>query len=69
MKRLTLGLLRFYKLAVSPYLPSRCRFQPTCSDYTAEAVHKHGVLKGLWLGGKRLLRCNPFFQGGYDPVP
>ena len=69
MKRLTLGLLRFYKMVVSPYLPSRCRFQPTCSEYTAEAVHKHGVLKGLWLGGKRLLRCNPIFRGGYDPVP
>jgi len=71
MKKLTLIFLNFYKTILSPYLKplSRCRFYPPCSDYTFEAVHEHGFLKGCFLGAKRILRCNPFFKGGYDPVP
>jgi putative membrane protein insertion efficiency factor len=71
MKKLMLTFLNFYKTILSPYLKplSRCRFYPPCSDYTYEAIHEHGVKKGLLMGLKRLSRCNPFFKGGYDPVP
>jgi putative membrane protein insertion efficiency factor len=68
MQELVIRLLRFYKRLVSPLLPSACRFCPTCSEYMLEAVQKHGVLPGVWLGVKRLLRCHPFHQGGFDPV-
>lgn len=68
MKFLVLGLLRLYKTAVSPFLPPACRFEPTCSSYAFEAVEKYGVVKGLWLGTRRILRCHPFCKGGYDPV-
>lgn len=68
MKHLALGLLRVYKYAVSPLLPPSCRFVPTCSDYAAEAIAKHGFLRGSWLGVKRISRCHPFCAGGYDPV-
>lgn len=68
-KRIVLGVLSFYKLAVSPYLPSQCRFHPTCSEYAADAVAEHGVAKGGWMGLKRLVRCNPWATGGFDPVP
>ena len=61
-------MLRAYKLVLSPLLPSACRFHPTCSDYMREAVEKHGVLKGVALGLRRLSRCHPFHQGGFDPV-
>lgn len=64
-----MGLLRFYKIVLSPFLPSACRFQPTCSVYAYEAIEKHGVIKGSWLGAKRLGRCGPWSEGGYDPVP
>ena len=64
-----LAILKFYKLAVSPYLPSTCIYQPTCSEYTAEAIEQHGVLRGTWIGMKRIVRCNPFTTGGLDPVP
>ena len=64
-----LALIKFYKLAVSPYLPGACIYQPTCSEYTAEAIELHGVLKGVWMGTKRIVRCNPFTTGGFDPVP
>ncbi len=64
-----LALIKFYKLAVSPYLPSTCIYQPTCSEYTAEAIELHGVLRGVWMGAKRIVRCNPFTTGGFDPVP
>ena len=67
--RIALALLKFYKLAVSPYLPSTCIYQPTCSEYTAEAIEVHGVLRGIWMGVKRIARCNPFNTGGLDPVP
>ena len=64
-----LALIKFYKLAVSPYLPSTCIYQPTCSEYSAEAIEQHGVLRGIWMGMKRIVRCNPFTTGGLDPVP
>jgi uncharacterized protein len=69
MKSLPALCLRFYKGAISPYLPAACRFVPSCSEYAAEAVAKHGLLYGSTLGLWRLLRCNPFTRGGYDPVP
>jgi hypothetical protein len=69
MKSLATFCLRFYMAAISPYLPVACRFVPSCSEYTAEAVAKHGLLHGSALGVWRILRCNPFARGGYDPVP
>lgn len=62
--------IRFYQSHVSPALPPRCRFIPTCSQYAAQAIEKYGALKGGWLALKRLLRCHPFYKGDfYDPVP
>jgi len=69
MKKIALILIRFYKLAISPHLPSACRYYPTCSVYAYEAISRYGVVRGGILAVKRLLRCNPFFRGGYDPVP
>jgi hypothetical protein len=69
MQRLVVIALDFYKAAVSPWLPAACRFTPTCSVYMREAVQKYGAARGLWLGVKRLARCQPFCAGGYDPVP
>jgi len=69
MKKLVLGLIRLYQKGISPLLPPSCRFVPTCSHYTYEAISRYGVLKGGWLGLKRLSRCHPFHPGGYDPVP
>jgi putative membrane protein insertion efficiency factor len=63
------GSLRVYKLAVSPFLPSACRFHPTCSEYMREAVMRHGAARGVWLGLKRLVKCHPFHSGGVDLVP
>lgn len=68
MQGVTLVLLHFYKRWISPMLPSACRFEPTCSEYMIEAVRKYGTARGVWLGLKRLGRCQPFSQGGYDPV-
>jgi len=62
-------LIRFYQLAISPYLRSSCRYTPTCSQYYIEAVKKHGPFKGSYLGIKRLLSCHPWGGHGYDPVP
>ena len=69
MKLLLLVLIRFYKYAISPFLGRRCRFFPSCSEYTAEAVEKYGALKGAQLGLKRIFRCHPWNSGGFDPVP
>jgi putative membrane protein insertion efficiency factor len=68
MKASIIGLLKFYKAVVSPLLPPSCRFTPTCSEYAAAAVDRYGVVRGGWLGIRRLLRCNPFCVGGHDPV-
>ncbi|HAR72485.1 MAG TPA: membrane protein insertion efficiency factor YidD [Flavobacteriaceae bacterium] len=62
-------LVRFYQLAISPWMGSNCRFQPTCSSFMIEALKEHGLLKGLWLGTKRIGRCHPWGGHGYDPVP
>ena len=69
MKRLFLLLIRFYQKAISPYRTRCCNYIPTCSQYAAEAIEKYGACKGGWLAFKRILRCNPFHKGGYDPVP
>ena len=69
MRRLTLFLLRAYKRFLSPLLPPMCRFEPTCSVYTMQAVEKYGAFRGSWLGIRRLARCHPFNPGGWDPVP
>jgi uncharacterized protein len=68
MKFLVLDLLGVYKAMVSPFLSPACRFEPTCSEYTREAVEKYGALRGTWMGAKRILRCQPFCRGGHDPV-
>ena len=68
MQRIVIGMLQGYKLFVSPLLPSACRYYPTCSEYMMDAVRLHGVLKGTWMGMKRLGRCHPFHEGGHDPV-
>ena len=67
--RVALVLLRGYKLIISPLFTGSCRFLPSCSDYTAEAIRTYGVRRGSWLGLKRLVRCQPFCAGGHDPVP
>ena len=67
--RLMLLLIRFYQYAISPMLPPRCRYTPTCSQYAVEAVSKHGAFKGGWLALKRIARCQPFGGSGHDPVP
>ena len=69
MKPLLLALIRFYKYVISPLLGRRCRFFPSCSEYAAEALEKHGALKGARLGLKRISRCHPWNPGGFDPVP
>ena len=63
------GLIRAYQLLLSPILPSSCRFHPTCSQYGLEAVARHGAFKGSWLAARRILRCHPWNEGGFDPVP
>ena len=69
MRALALGLIRAYQRLISPILGNACRFYPSCSEYTYQAVARFGALKGGWMGFQRILRCNPFVEGGYDPVP
>jgi putative membrane protein insertion efficiency factor len=68
MQSLVAGLLRLYKAYISPFLPSACRFYPTCSEYMLAAVERYGTARGVWMGLRRLLRCHPFAEGGFDPV-
>ena len=68
MTAAAIGLVRAYQLTVSRVLPSSCRFYPSCSEYTRQAIERYGVAQGAWLGAKRLARCHPLNPGGYDPV-
>ena len=68
-RRVVAALIRGYQLTISPLIPPSCRFTPSCSQYTREAVLRYGVAKGGWMGTRRLLRCHPFHPGGFDPVP
>lgn len=68
-RRAALLAVRLYKRCLSPLLPRACRFVPTCSEYCAEAIERHGLVRGGWLGARRLLRCHPFTKSGFDPVP
>lgn len=69
MEKLLQALIRAYQLLLSPFLGNHCRFTPSCSRYASEAIARYGAAKGTWLAVKRLLRCHPFCEGGYDPVP
>lgn len=69
MRKAIVFLLRLYKKFISPMLPPSCRFKPTCSEYAMEAFEKFGVLKGFYLSIRRVMRCNPYHRGGWDPVP
>lgn len=69
MKRLFLALIGAYRRWISPAMPRRCRYEPTCSSYAAESIRRFGVLRGTLLATWRILRCNPFSHGGFDPVP
>ena len=69
LAKLLMGIVRFYQLAISPMFPSACRYSPTCSHYMMEAIKVHGPIKGTWLGLKRIGRCHPWGDSGYDPVP
>lgn len=69
MKQLAILLVRFYQMSIRPLLPDACRYTPSCSQYTIEALRKHGFFRGGWLGLKRILRCHPWGGHGYDPVP
>ena len=68
-RRAMLAAIRFYRRQISPSIPPSCRFTPTCSAYALEAIERYGALKGGWMAFLRILRCNPFHPGGYDPVP
>jgi putative membrane protein insertion efficiency factor len=69
MQKILIALIRAYRYLLSPWLGNQCRFYPSCSCYAIEALEQHGAIKGLWLSGHRLLRCNPWHGGGHDPVP
>ena len=71
MKQFFIGVINFYKKNISPYLSEKgvhCKFEPTCSEYAKQAIEKYGCIKGIYLSIKRILRCNPFSKGGYDPL-
>ncbi|ELV07513.1 membrane protein insertion efficiency factor YidD [Wohlfahrtiimonas chitiniclastica] len=69
MKTILIGLIKLYQLILSPWVGQQCRFTPSCSNYSIEAIQKYGAIKGCWLTFKRLIRCHPFCDGGKDPVP
>lgn len=69
LKKLMVFVIRIYQYAISPFTPSSCRFAPTCSAYSVEAIQKHGPFKGFWLSLKRVSKCHPWGSSGYDPVP
>lgn len=69
MKHLILFLIKIYQKFISPLFPGKCRFYPTCSNYTYQAIQEYGSIRGLYLGIKRILKCHPFNDGGYDPIP
>ncbi len=69
MKYVLIFFVRFYRLCISPLGLPCCRFYPSCSAYAVESLQKYGMLKGIWLAVKRILKCHPFHKGGYDPVP
>jgi putative membrane protein insertion efficiency factor len=69
MRQVLMGLIRVYQWTLSPLLGPRCRFYPSCSCYAHTAIERYGAVRGTWIGAKRLLRCHPFAEGGYDPVP
>ncbi len=69
MKRLLLAMIRAYQFLLSPWVGSQCRFYPTCSHYAAEAIERHGAIRGSWLALRRIGRCHPWHPGGMDPVP
>jgi putative membrane protein insertion efficiency factor len=68
MTRFAIALIRLYQFTISPLLPPACRFEPTCSRYSEQAIARYGLLRGSWLTVRRLCRCHPFHPGGYDPV-
>jgi putative membrane protein insertion efficiency factor len=69
MRTLLILFVRGYQVALSPLLPSSCRYYPSCSAYAIEALERHGAMRGSWLAARRIARCHPFRPGGYDPVP
>lgn len=69
MKKILMSIIKLYQKAISPLTPPSCRFHPTCSHYGLEAIETHGALKGSWLAIRRISKCHPFHEGGYDPVP
>lgn len=69
MKKLFILPIKFYQYFISPFCPGVCRYRPTCSEYMIEAIKIHGIIKGVYLGIKRILRCHPWGGSGYDPVP
>lgn len=68
MRKIPILLIKFYQKGISPFLGRRCRFYPTCSEYTKQAIEKYGLFKGAYLGIRRILKCHPFHKGGYDPL-
>lgn len=68
-REVVLGMIRVYQVSLAHIMVSQCRYTPSCSRYTYEAVERYGALRGSWMGVKRILRCHPFHPGGYDPVP
>ncbi|MBL6679550.1 MAG: membrane protein insertion efficiency factor YidD [Alphaproteobacteria bacterium] len=68
LTNLVIGLIKTYKYLISPLIGNNCRYLPTCSDYTKESIIKFGLIIGIWLGLKRIIRCHPWGKGGYDPI-